>query len=157
MTKAKPLPSRQELQEKYTYVPKTGLLYHNRLGRVVGSKNEFGLSFGYGTRSLKVHRVAWKMVTGRDPVAEIDHINRDPYDNRWVNLREATRSQQLANRVMPSKHLKGTFPTKRNTWEAHIRKDGKKIYLGTFDTEIEAHLAYCYHAEQLHGEFACLD
>ncbi len=156
MAKAKPLPSRQELLEKYTYVPKTGLLYHNRLGRVVGSKSKFGLQVRHAKLNLAVHRVAWKMVTGKDPVDTINHINRDPFDNRWVNLREATRSQQCWNSSQPSKHMKGAKPQGKK-WIARIRRNGKEIYIGSFDTEMEAHLAYCHLAERLHGEFACLD
>ena len=156
MTKAKPLPSRQELQEKYTYVPKTGLLYRNSTGRVVGTKAKYCIQLVHKGLRLLAHRVAWKMVTGKDPVDTIDHINRDPHDNRWVNLRGATRTQQNANRVMPSKYLRGTARSK-NKWQAQIYKDGKRIHLGSFATEMEAHLAYCYHAEQLHKEFACLD
>ncbi len=156
MAKAKPLPSRQELQEAFTYVPKTGLLYRNSTGEVTGTKGNLKIQISHKGHILAVHRVAWKMVTGKDPVDTIDHINRDPYDNRWVNLREATRTQQQANRVMPSKHLTGVSP-RSNKWQARIKKDGKQTYLGSFDTEMEAHLAYCFHAEQLHGEFACLD
>ena len=156
MPEAKPLPSRKELQEKYTYVPKTGLLYHNKLGRVVGTKSKFGMYFTHKKQTFRVHRVAWKMVTGKDPVETIDHINRDPLDNRWVNLREATRAQQCCNRTRASEYLKGASRN-RDKWVAQIHNGGKKIHIGSFDTEMEAHLAYCYHAEQVHKEFACLD
>ena len=156
MAKAKPLPSRQELQESFTYVPKTGLLYHNRLGRVVGNKKRTGIQIHHKGCDLYAHRVAWKLVTGKDPAETIDHINRDPFDNRWTNLREATAEQQNRNRVVPSRHLKGAFPS-GNRWKAQIRRYGKKSYVGTFDTEMEAHLAYCLHAKRIYGEFACLD
>ena len=41
---------------------------------------------------FKVHRIIWKMVTGKEPVTIIDHRNTVRTDNRWANLREATRS-----------------------------------------------------------------
>jgi hypothetical protein len=47
---------------------------------------------------FKAHRVAYVCMTGRWPTKTVDHINRDPSDNRWVNLREATISDQNCNR-----------------------------------------------------------
>ena len=45
-------------------------------------------------------RLAWFYKTGRWPDPEIDHINRIRDDNRWENLREATRADNLANRAL---------------------------------------------------------
>lgn len=156
MAKAKPLPSRQELQEAFTYVPKTGLLYRNSTGEVAGQTKPDKLEVRLQSRYLAIHRVAWKMVTGRDPVETIDHINRDPHDNRWTNLREATRSQQCLNRKGIGKHLKGAYP-KGDKWDCQIKFNGKRYKKGGFESEMEAHLHYCLMAEQRHGEFACLD
>ena len=44
------------------------------------------------------HRLAWLWVVGDFPAMAIDHIDRDRSNNRWVNLREATRSQNSLNR-----------------------------------------------------------
>jgi hypothetical protein len=49
-------------------------------------------------RSLRASRVAFLYMKGRWPEPECDHINGIPTDNRWCNLREATRSQQMINR-----------------------------------------------------------
>ena len=54
-----------------------------------------------GTRCLvRGHRIAWVLSTGAWPLNEIDHINGDRCDNRFKNLREATRGEQLQNQKL---------------------------------------------------------
>lgn len=51
-------------------------------------------------KKWKASKVAWFLMTGSWPTdLEIDHINRDPMDNRWENLRLVTRSENLKNRA----------------------------------------------------------
>lgn len=60
---------------------------------------------------LYVSRVIWAMTTGQWPTLSIDHINRNPRDNRFVNLREATDAIQLANRTLKkTKFKKHIYP-----------------------------------------------
>jgi hypothetical protein len=82
----------------------------------------------------------------------------DPSDNRWSNLREATPSQNCANK---SAHLdsisgiKGVHWDKRQKkWVAQIGVGGKKIFLGLFNDPHEAALAYATTAYGVRGEFA---
>lgn len=86
-----------------------------------------------------------------------DHINGNPLDNRWVNLRICTGPQNVCNRGM-SRHntsgFKGVSKTKNDRWVSQIAFGGKSYYLGTFATPEEAHQAYCDAAVRLHGEFA---
>jgi hypothetical protein len=69
---------------------------------------------------------------------EIDHINRNPSDNRLENLREVSHKQNCHNQ-----NRKGYCLNKSGKkWRSQITLDCKKIYLGTFDSEIEARQAY---------------
>lgn len=105
-----------------------------------------------------LHLVIWKWMTGKDPSPEIDHKNTIGSDNRWTNLREATRSQNAANIRTPSKNtsgVKGVNPAgTKGKWIAKIAKDGKQYYLGTFDSKEEAAAAYFAKSLEFNGEFA---
>lgn len=107
----------------------------------------------YGSR-YPLHRVIWAIQTGKWPSAEIDHINTVKQDNRWANLRLATKAQNARNKARKNKHgLKGvTF--KKGRYDAQICINYKKIHLGSFDTAAEAHAAYVKAAHEFHGEFA---
>jgi hypothetical protein len=98
-------------------------------------------------RVLLVHRVVWKIHTGDEPPAVIDHINRKVWDNRWENLREATYSQNQGNRSSEGQYLPGAF-LRHHRWQAGT---GSK-YLGTYATEEEAHQAYVRWHLQHFGE-----
>lgn len=91
----------------------------------------------------------------------IDHINRNKLDNRRCNLRIVTRSQNNANRrsfVNSKSQYKGVVKSKKTgRWEAAIRKDGKQISLGSYETEIAAASAYNDYARKMWGEYALLN
>lgn len=91
----------------------------------------------------------------------VDHIDGNSLNNRKSNLRICTQAQNIHNsrpRRNRSSKYKGVFWDKVNKkWSASIRKGDKRIYLGGFDDEIEAALAYDRKAEELFGEFAYLN
>jgi len=127
-------------------------------GSIAGSERS---SKGYGQvgirrRYYRLHQLVWFWVYGEWPVGELDHIDRDPTNNRIENLRVATDSQQSANRgnTRPGR-LKGAYERK-GKWRSGIRVDGMRKWLGTFDTEEEAHEAYGRAAREHFGEYACL-
>lgn len=119
-------------------------------GKIAGGCTRSGYAdvFVDGKRFM-AHRIIWAMHTGVWPIAFIDHINRNRFDNRISNLREATQSQNSINRGTKNKTgLKGVYPSGAK-YRALIQ-----INLGIFDTPELAHQAYSKAARELHGEFA---
>lgn len=107
---------------------------------------------------IYAHRVAWAVMTGAWPETEIDHINGKRDDNRWINLREVSRMQNCWNSA-PGKNnksgVKGVSWYKRDgTWEASIRTDGKRRFLGRFPLLEDAIAARRAAALHERGEFA---
>jgi len=97
-------------------------------------------------------------MTGAWPKHQIDHHNLDKADNRWRNLREATRSQNQANRRAHSNSrsgIKGVYLEGRSgRWRAQVQHKGRTHNLGRFDTAEEARAAYATAAAATFGEYA---
>jgi hypothetical protein len=99
------------------------------------------------------HRLAWCYVYGDWPTDEIDHINGVRNDNRIANLRQATRKQNMENRVRPvgASGYRGVVWLEANQkWRASIVHNRKNIYLGLFDTAEEASAMYSDAAAFFH-------
>ena len=90
-----------------------------------------------------------------------EHIDRNSLNNQRYNLRKATHAQNMSNRRVltktSSKYLGVRWFARDKKWYAGITKDNKSMHIGSFDTEIEAALAYNNAAKKLHGEFANLN
>lgn len=112
---------------------------------------------GIKRRMVMCSRVIFKIHYGRDPIADIDHIDLDTSNDKIDNIRESTRSQNMANRHgwgQKSK-IKGVRQTKSGKkWEAAICINYQQLHLGTFDTKEEAIQKYTEAAKQYYGEFA---
>jgi hypothetical protein len=107
-------------------------------------------------KTVLMHRLIMKARKGRI----IDHKNRNGLDNRRANLRFCTYTQNCMNRSKTTKNklsgYKGVwFEAKK--WRANIRINNKTKHLGSFETEVEAALAYNAAAVELFGEFACIN
>lgn len=127
-------------------------------GKVAGTLNNQGYVAitltGLGT--FKAHRLAWLYVYGELPPADIDHINLNRADNRLMNLRAATRSQNCANkraRADSQSGHKGVSP-RGSIWVAQICVDRKVRFLGNFTRQEDAVAAYAQAAAEHFGEFA---
>ena len=107
--------------------------------------------------SYPAARLAFLYMVGRWPQAEMDHRNRNRSDDRWANLREATRQQNQGNKFNSNNALglKGVcFEKDRCKFKAYIEMNGKTVNLGRFETAEEAQAAYAAAAEKQFGQFA---
>jgi hypothetical protein len=162
------MPPLNYLRECFDYNPDTGILTwrdrpdshfetpskakrHRSLcvGKPVGTKNADGylvvrMSHNGQHRLYRCHRIAYAILHG-DTDLLVDHINGNRTDNRACNLRSVTQRQNVANMTAVKRRgLQGAFWDKsRGKWLAQIKRNYKSINLGRFDTEAEAHAAYC--------------
>lgn len=89
---------------------------------------------------------------------EIDHKNQRPLDNRRLNLRVATRPENIRNRKAQANNkqgLKGVHQRSGGMYVAQIKSGHGYHYLGQYATASEAAEAYDAKAAQIHGRFAC--
>lgn len=90
-----------------------------------------------------------------------DHKNHNGLDNRRCNLRICTHAQNIQNsrpRTDGTSRYKGVSWNRRNRkWRASICHGGHSIYIGYYDYEADAAIAYDDTAIELFGEFACLN
>ncbi len=111
-------------------------------------------------RQYRAHRLAYLIVTGEWPAADVDHRDRKRSNNSWGNIRPATRGQNHANkakRVDNTSGYKGVhWNAATKSWRAKIQVDGKSIHLGLFELVTEAAAAYEKAATAYYGEFANL-
>lgn len=107
---------------------------------------------GICNRPFLAHRVAWLWVTGQWPERELDHINRNPADNRWANLREADHHLNMHNKALQKNNTTGfvgVSQTRSGTFSAYINDHSRIIHLGTYPTKYEAAAARCAASKQL--------
>lgn len=108
--------------------------------------------------NIFAHRLAWFYITGKWPAEELDHINGNPLDNRMINLREATRKQNMINQKTRSNNTSGvkgvSWSKKSGAWYAYINKDKIMYSLGMFDNIDDAIRTRKEAEREFHGEWA---
>jgi hypothetical protein len=137
------------------YDPNTGIFRwmvqpNNRVkvGAVAGSVSSKGYTrIKINGMEFKAHRLAWLHFHGVMPTHDIDHINGNRADNRIANLRDVSRSMNLQNQTRPrtdntSGYRGVSLHKSGKRWKAQIMVNGRKQYIGYFNTPEAAHAAY---------------
>tara|TARA_R110002020_G_C16304103_1_gene773315 strand:+ start:2706 stop:3209 length:504 start_codon:yes stop_codon:yes gene_type:complete len=130
-----------------------------KIGDIAGSVNDIGyVIIGFNGKNHKAHRLIFLWHKGYLP-AFIDH--KETLSNRIQNLRECTRQENGRNRKShkgSSSIYKGVSLNKKsNKWHAQTQVNNKRIYLGRYDDEKQAAIAYNNYAKENFGEFARLN
>lgn len=111
---------------------------------------------GTGGKTILMHRVILDAPKG----VKVDHKNGNGLDNQRHNLRFCTTSQNQMNRraIVGASGFKGiVFHKPSGKWQAQIKRDGKRKYLGLFATPELAAQRYDVEAMSLFGDFAALN
>lgn len=161
----KPILNQETLKKHLQYNQETGVFtwltdrgYPVKRGDVAGTVSSHGyIMIKFLGRFRAAHRLAWLYVYGRFPIADIDHINGIRDDNRFSNLREASRSQNIMNSKIRSNNtsgIKGVCWHKGvGKWVAVCRVKGICKHIGVFTTKEAAAFAYKEYAMKAHGQF----
>lgn len=122
----------------------------------VGKYRWYATEKGYvkSQNNLRLHRLV--MNATEDYL--VDHINRNPLDNRKSNLRMCTQAENSRNVGVSqanSTGFKGVYFEKlNNKYRARIKYNGKRISLGCYMNPVDAAIAYDKKAIELFGDFA---
>lgn len=161
--------TQEYLKEILDYNPETGIFIWKKrvsiritIGKVAGTLTEDGyILIQINKRGYKAHQLAFLYMTGKF-VEEVDHKNNIRIDNRWKNLREATRLQNGHNKSIQVNNIWGykgisKYRYDPSKWTASITYKNKNIYLGIFKTKESAALEYNKAAITYYGDFAKLN
>jgi hypothetical protein len=156
--------TQERLKELLHYDPVTGIFTRlidigkQKAGSVAGYPNPDGyLIVKIDGRHYFCSRLAWLYVYGNMD-NEVDHRDTNRANNSIINLRLATRSQNICNSNLKKSNkvgLKGVYLHKKTKkYVAQVSFNKVQYYLGLYDTPEMAHQAYRIKAAELHGEFA---
>lgn len=142
--------TQERLKSLLEYDPATGAFtWRVQLSNRAPVGRRAGWINGSGYRHIHVDGVGYKAsrlavlyMTGEWPAALVDHRNRQRHDDRWGNLRAATKKQNQENTDVGAANrsgFKGVYwQRQRQCWNACIRHVGRSIHLGSFGTIVDA-------------------
>lgn len=154
-----------KIKELFQYDPDTGHIYWRTpgFGRPMDRPAGTVCSNGYigilieGKR-IYAHRIAWAIFNGEWPSMQIDHINLIKTDNRIINLRNVSNSQNGKNLPIYKSNTSGasgvSWDKHNSKWRAVIKVNFRQINIGRFSKFEDAVTTRKAAEEKYFGEFA---
>lgn len=151
--------TQERLKQLIDYDPDTGVFTWKGPSRFSGEESNCYNVYGYKVigvdgKRYQASRLAWLYMEGYWPEHEIDHINRDPSDNRWCNLRHTSKQCNVRNRGVNKNNTSGVTGVSRNSrngrWYVEILDKNVGSYKN-LDQAVKAR----WEAEVRHGFKNC--
>lgn len=147
--------TQSRLKELVHYNPDTGAFVNRKSAKVLGrvTKDTGYVMFRLSGVQHYAHRLAVFYMTGAWPSEDTDHANGVRHDNRWLNIKAKSYSENQQNRGGPQKNNKlGLLGVRRfgSRFMAQIRVNREYHYLGLHPTPELAHAAYMEAKARLH-------
>jgi hypothetical protein len=138
----------------FTWLVRTGLRV--QVGDVAGSIRPDGyININVNREKNYAHRLAFLYMTGSFPPDQVDHINGNPSDNSWKNLRSATRNENMRNTKMQKRNVSGLTGVSRdyrfNIWCVRVRHNGKQLNSSFADSKFGTKEFALEHAKDFAG------
>jgi len=142
--------TQERLKELLHYEPATGWFTWRVNSSIANIGDRAGGHHGLGYRQIGLdykkyleHSLAFFYMTGEWPEHEVDHINGDKADNRWSNLRPATKSENGHNKPIHRANRSGYHGVylHGDAYRARIHIQKNAIDLGGHATLPEARTA----------------
>lgn len=112
----------------------------HKYGYKIASMNMNGHNKKVGVHIL----VAKAFIPNPDNKPQVNHIDGDKANNNVSNLEWVTSAENASHNILPKmkhKHIGVRYEPRGGSWVAGISKGNKRIHIGTFKTEEEAHKA----------------
>lgn len=165
--------NQKDLKILLSYDPDTGIFRWIKKMRRIAAGTEAGCArferkpyyrhIKINRQQYRAHRLAFLYMTGSFPENQVDHIDGNGLNNKWVNLRNADHVENGRNQSLSKRNKSGrigvSWHKTTNRWCAGIRVNSKRIYLGYFKNfqdavraRSDAEEKYGFHAN--HGRSA---
>jgi predicted HAD superfamily Cof-like phosphohydrolase len=156
--------TQEELKKHLHYEPSTGVFtwrsptsFRVKVDQVAGWDTHGHTGIRILGTSYLAHRLAWLYQTGEWPTAQIDHINGNRKDNKFLNLRQATNTENNINKDLTIRNNSGykgvSWVKTKQKWLATCCIRGVQNFIGYFDNKYDAAEAYAEFAKTNQGAF----
>jgi hypothetical protein len=98
----------------------------------------------FDRRGYGLHEIAHLYMTGKFAKGHVDHIDRNPSNNKWENLRDASYVTSGRNKGLSKRNksnIVGVYKHTNGKWCATLRVNGISKYFGIYKKKVDAVIA----------------